>query len=228
MINEIVYVDFVQMDEFNGFDYVMSIVDGMSRFAQFVPCKKTVTAEQAVKMLFREWIMKFGKPQEVCSDNDVRFVSPNGWWQGVLKAFQIKVDFSQPRRPQSNGLCERINRSFLQNMRALISKERSRDWLKLIPICTFIMNAQLCNQTGFSPHKLFFGRPAWKMSVIPDPESHPQVQDWAESHMKMIEEAQERLKKIRKQALTRANKGRMEPSFQPGDYVLVHKKRFPQ
>ena len=93
LVNEILYVDFIQMDEFNGQDYVMTIVDGLSMFSQFVQCRKSITGEQAVKMLFKEWIMKFGKTNEVCSDNDVRFTSTQGWWQGFVNSLQIKGDF---------------------------------------------------------------------------------------------------------------------------------------
>ena len=40
MVNEVLYVDFVSLEEWSNFDYVLTIVDGLSRYAQFVPCTK--------------------------------------------------------------------------------------------------------------------------------------------------------------------------------------------
>jgi transposase InsO family protein len=99
----------------------------------FLPCRKTITGEVALKMIFSEWIRHYGKPREIMSDNDVRFTSENGWWRRVFKNLDIKVNFSIPRRPESNGLCERINRSFNQNMRILMSQTKTKDWVKLVP-----------------------------------------------------------------------------------------------
>ena len=34
--NSLLYIDFVNMDEWNGFTYILTIVDGLTRFAQFL------------------------------------------------------------------------------------------------------------------------------------------------------------------------------------------------
>ena len=43
-----IYVAFTHMDSFGGFDSVMSIVCGLSRFGQFVPCKKALIGQLPV------------------------------------------------------------------------------------------------------------------------------------------------------------------------------------
>ena len=43
--NDIIYIDFVQMDMYNNFDYILTIVDSLSRFVQFFPCQKGITGE---------------------------------------------------------------------------------------------------------------------------------------------------------------------------------------
>ena len=47
MVNEILYVDFTQADEYAGHDYIMTVLDGLSRYAQFMPCKKKIDGEGA-------------------------------------------------------------------------------------------------------------------------------------------------------------------------------------
>lgn len=38
--NEVLCLDFVQMDPYNGFDYVLTLVDNLSHFCQFIPTQK--------------------------------------------------------------------------------------------------------------------------------------------------------------------------------------------
>ena len=52
LVNEILYIDFVQVDEFQNHDYVMTVVDGLSRFARFVQCRKTINAEKSLQLFF--------------------------------------------------------------------------------------------------------------------------------------------------------------------------------
>ena len=115
------------------------------------------------------------------SDNDVRLNQFKGFYQKVFKSIKIKMDikikFSVPRHPQSNGLCERTNRSFLQNIRALCLETNTLNWPKMVPICTWIMNSQVNLKTGYSPHELFLGKPSWRWEVQPEPETTP----WMES-----------------------------------------------
>jgi hypothetical protein len=63
MVNEVLYIDFTQAEEYAGHDYIMTIVDGLSRFAQFIPCKKKLDSEAAYQLLWVHWIQKYGKPK---------------------------------------------------------------------------------------------------------------------------------------------------------------------
>ena len=156
LINDMIYVDFVQVNEFNGHDYVLTVVDGLSRFVRLFPCKKSITGEKAFKLIFEGWVQVYGTPREIISDNDVRFTPENGWWKTSLNALGVKVTFTQPRHPQSNGLCERTNRKFVQILRTMMLQQSSRDWIRLIPYVTWVLNNQINAQTNFSPHELFF------------------------------------------------------------------------
>ena len=53
MVNDIIYIDFVQLDEFNNFDYALDIVDGLSRFVQYIPCTKPNTGEKVLKVILK-------------------------------------------------------------------------------------------------------------------------------------------------------------------------------
>ena len=228
LANDVIFVDFFQMDNFNNFDYVLTIVDGLTRFVKFVPCTKNITGEATLKLILREWIQNFGKPKEIFSDNDVRFAQEKGFYQSAFKMLGIDVHFSIPRHPQSNGLCERMNRSFLQNARALSMDLKTMDWPKLCPMVSWLLNSQVSGQTGYTPSELFLGRPSWKFSVMPEPCTNPCVKSWLEDQMSMQEEVCKRLEMMRDATNKRANKGRTRSSYSINDYVLIHKSRWPQ
>ena len=90
------------------------------------------------------------------------------------------------------------------------------------------MNSQVHMQIGISPCELFWGRPVWMPDFVPDPEANPTVQSWINDHMEMQDKARKSLQKLRESYLHKANKGRQDASYKVDDYVLVHKRRFPQ
>ena len=216
------------MDDFNNFNYVLTIVNSLTRFAQFLLTTKNITGEGVLKLIQNEWITHFDKPKEIWSDNDVRFSSEKGFYQKAFQALGDNLKFSVPRHPQSNGLCERANRAFLQNIRALSMDCKTLDWPKLTPFVTWIHNSQISTQTGFTPSELFLGRPSWKFSTTPEPNTNPSVDSFLEDQLLCQENAIKRLEHLRNLSLKRSNKGRVAQNYHVGDYVLVHKKRWPQ
>jgi transposase InsO family protein len=228
--NQLLFIDFIAMDNFNGMDYVLTIVDALTRFVRFVVCNKNITGEGTLKLILSEWISHYGCPKEILSDNDVRFSSEKGFYQRAFSSLGIETKFSLPRHPESNGLCERINRSFIQNIRILSLDKRTVEWPKLVPFVTFIMNSQVSPQTGYTPHELFLGKEAWKFTLDApiDPGVTPSVKEWLEENLKLQEMASKRLAHIRAMSNKRANRFRVRSSFQKGEYVLVHKSRWPQ
>ena len=178
LVNDVVYVDFTHMDPFAGQDQVLTMVCGLSRFCQFAPCKTTIDGEGAFKLFWQSWIQRFGAPREIISDNDVRFTSTKGFWQGALRAFGVKVSFSQARRPQGNGLCERMHRRFKEVIRGLMAAQKSKDWLRCVPVVTHILNNQWIHGIEATPADLFLGRPGWKGLEVAEPDASPSLAEW--------------------------------------------------
>ena len=150
-----------------------------------------------MKLILKEWVQNFGKPKEIFSDNDVRFAHEKGFYQSAFKLLGIETHFAIPRHPQSNGLCERMNRAWLQNARALSMDLKTMDWPKLCPLVSWILNSQISGQTGYTPSELFLGRPSWKLEVVPEPCTNPSVKSWLEDQMLMQEQAIKRLEQLR-------------------------------
>ena len=109
-----------------------------------------------------------------------------------------------------------------------MAKQKDRNWTKLVPYATWIANSQVHTATGFSPAELFFGRPAWLPDMVPDPEDSPKTREWIEHQIELQNLAAKRLQHLREMQLRRANRGRTEVHYSEGEYVLIHKRRFPQ
>ena len=49
LFNTVVYIDFVKMDKFDGFDYLLVATCGHSRFTRAIPCTKRINEEEALQ-----------------------------------------------------------------------------------------------------------------------------------------------------------------------------------
>ena len=178
---------------YNNFNYVSTVVDSLSHFVQFFPCQKGITGEDVLKLIMDRWIGPFGKPNALHSDNDVRFKQQKGFFQSAFRALDIETHFARPRHPVSNGLCENVNRQFLQNLRAFSLSCKTNNWPTLVSYCTWLMNSQISPSTGFSPHEMFLGRPSWPFDLVPEPTTNPDVHAWLMQQLLIQEKASLRL-----------------------------------
>ena len=227
--NSLLYVDFIHgLPRFGGYDSCLVITCGLSRFTRVFPCNKKITGEQTVKIFVEQWFEPYGAPKQVHSDEDLRIRSDTGWYKPVLNALNVEVTTGVPYTHTSNPLCERQNRVVEQNLRILMKQERTKDWVRLVPLAVLTMNSQRSSSTGFTPHELFHGgRPAWFFKT-PFPEDFKSpVGDWLEHKQPLANQAGANLRHIRDRELSRRNRLRRPASFKVGDLVLVHHSRLP-
>ena len=109
-----------------------------------------------------------------------------------------------------------------------MATQKDRNWLKLVPYATWTMNNQLHKSTGFAPADLFFGRPSWIPDMIPDPDQSPVTENWIVHQIELQDKATKILQELREKQLKRANRRRTEAHYREGEFVLIHKRRFPQ
>ena len=62
-----------------GHDAIFSIIDRYSRICRFIPCSSNLTAVDVANLFFEHWICRFGVPEKIISDRDVKFTS--SFWQ---------------------------------------------------------------------------------------------------------------------------------------------------
>ena len=113
---------------------------------------QTEKAEEMVRKLLHEIILRFGMPKSLQSDNGTSFTSK------VSKALGIMHHLHCAWRPQSSGKVERANQ-FLKSAIKKITQETSLRWKEALPIALLRTRIAPKEQVGFSPYEMLYGRP---------------------------------------------------------------------
>ena len=226
MVNALLYMDFIDRPKCHNYDYALMIFDALSAFCQVVPCKKTIDGERVLKLIKHHWIRFYGPPVCIHSDKDIRFQGDNGWYRNVFAAMGVEVSISQPYRPQSNGLCERMNDEYQEELPISRQSIKTSHWVQVNEYAVICMNHKQREKSGHSREDVFHGRPALRLDLLFPHEGNVQVQDWVKEQNKIAKVVQAHLRKGRARRFDRVNRRRKPAVFNVGDYVLVSRRRF--
>ena len=100
----------------------------------------------------------YGFPQKIISDNGKEF--NNKEMQTFCKENSIELAQGAPRTPTTQGLVERSNRSWKEDMRALISSTPGKDikkWCKYVSEACYIRNITYHRAIKVSPYEAVDG-----------------------------------------------------------------------
>ena len=122
---ELVHLDYLCLEPWKGLEEnVLVITDHFTRYTQAY-VTRTQTAQTMVKTLWDKFIVHYGLPEKILTDQGQNFES------------QLVADFCElmgvqkiqtsPYHLQTNGQCERFN-STLINMLGTLPKEKKSEW----------------------------------------------------------------------------------------------------
>ena len=148
---ELVAMDFLTLEKSKGgYQYVLVITDHFTRYAVAIP-----TARTTASALFQEFIVHYGFPARLHSDQGANFEG------NIIKELcQISgVDKSRTTsyHPMGNGQCERFNRTLI-GMLGTLDPSKKTDWKSYIAPLVHAYNCTKNDTTGYSPYHLMFGR----------------------------------------------------------------------
>jgi hypothetical protein len=117
----------------------------------------------------------------------------------VILSF-LAIKFSTTCHPQTDGQIEVVNRTIIQ--------KNLKNWEDCLPFIEFAYNQSVHSTADFSPFEIVYSfNPLTPLDLLPLPVDEKKNEQYA----------------------TKANKGRRQVIFEPGDWVWLHmrKKRFP-
>ena len=211
--NSVLYVDYMEMPKFGGYDFALVVTCGLTRSTRVFPCTKHITGEETIKILLEEWFCVYGAPKEINSDEDVRVRADTGWYKRVLRSLNVQVSTGIPYSHTSNTLCERQIRVLKENVRIWCKTERTRDCVRLLPVISLMMNSQETLATGYSPHELTLGRPAWFLHAPYPEDTHSSVGEWVQEQQAKVDKAKALLQRVRERQWNKKNKHRVHLGF---------------
>jgi hypothetical protein len=140
-----------------GHDAVMVVVDKLTRYAIYVPCSTTNTAQEVFALFMARVLGEHGIPEKIISDRDSRFTSH--FWESIWEQMGAELKRSTAFHPQSDGQTEVQNRTLIQALRSYVDANQS-DWDLLLPWMQFAHNTSECASTGYTPDFMVHGQHA--------------------------------------------------------------------
>jgi hypothetical protein len=207
-----------------GNQYVLCITDYFTRWvvAVAVPdCSAQTTAEA----FFIEYICKYGVPTVVLSDQGTHF--HNQLMEAMSKLVGYNHTYSTTYHPQSNGMIERFNATFVPQIAKLQDREHN-NWDEFLAPVVFAYNTGTHSTTQHSPFELLFGRePRLPTDGPISSFTFRKPSDYYEQLKKSIKlihtHARENIIRKQHQYKTRYDKQRLDPRYAINDRVLIRK-----
>ena len=136
----------------NSYAYV--IKDAFTHYIVLHPSPKN-DATNAITVLFDHWIVKFGIPDILVTDNGNEYI--NGEFTNFCRTYNVQFKPRTPYAPWSNGLAENFNRQ-LNTFFCTVLDSQYNPWSHKVKNFLFAFNSQVRTNMNLSPYELVFGQ----------------------------------------------------------------------
>jgi transposase InsO family protein len=203
----------------NKNDTIYVIIDRLTKYTRFIPCKLTLSAEACGRLFHTKWVADIcGLPDDIVSDRDVRWTS--SFWQELHAAEGTKLKMSTAFHPQTDGQTERMNRTMEEMLRAYVNPQMS-NWEELLPLVQHAYNSSVQASTSYTPYQAAFGlEPRDQLTPSLPPRLKNVIEHMAEIKS-TIAGAQANMAKAQAKQAASADLHRKEKIFAVGDMVLL-------
>ena len=133
--------------------YILVISDLYTKYAVAVPLKD-MTAKTVATTLVEEWILKFGAPDTLHTDQGTNFNSEV--MKDICQVFMIDKTRTSPYHPQGNGQVERFNRVIADTISKYCA-EKPQEWDLYLPHVNFVYNTTVHKTLGTTPFSMLYG-----------------------------------------------------------------------
>jgi hypothetical protein len=135
------------------YTYIITLVDGYSRLALFLPSVQKSAA--AAISAFQHWCSFYTPPRVVRVDSDRALLSDA--FVAALDAVGTHLDPVPPYTHHQMGLLERTHKPFADALRRM-GGHATAEWIDLLPAIIQWRNSSVNRDLGVCPHEAFFSR----------------------------------------------------------------------
>ena len=207
----------------------MVIVDHFTRFAACYATRNK-KGKTAADRLFNDFGLRHGFPNRIMHDQGGEF--ENELFDQLQHLSGVQKSRTTPYHPQSNGKCERINRTILGMLRTLKESQKSK-WKDHLQKVVHAYNSTVSSATGFSPFYLVYGREprlpvdlAFENTEVSEPKSYrAYVDQWQHAMKDAYKIAFNESEKQAKRNERNYNRRAKSSVLEAGDRVLVRNVR---
>jgi transposase InsO family protein len=122
--------------------------------AHFMPCTKSVTAEETATLFLQGVYRLHELPRVLVSDRDTKFVC--GFWQTLKRRLGTRLNMSSNRHPETYGLTERVNNTSQRLLRCFCCYDGT-SWTDMLTQVEFAYNASRALGIEHTPSRLTLG-----------------------------------------------------------------------
>ena len=210
--------------------YILSIIDYFTKYAEAIalPNQKAETIARVLEDIFS----RHGAPSVIITDQGTNFQSLIV--SSICKLFNIEHRRTSAYHPQTDGLCERFNKTLKSLLRMTVNSDKD-NWDELLP--SALLAYRICKQdtTGYSPFELLYGRdPRIGLDIqeggedevrLRKPISGPAqyIAELKERHLNFREKVANRIERVQEKQrrnYDKTFKTEKSMSFNEGDIVL--------
>ena len=134
--------------------YVYVILDAFTHYVVLHPSHKN-DATHVLTVLFHHWIVKFGIPNILLTENGIENI--NGEFTHFGRIYNVQFKTRTPCAPWSNGLVENSNRQLNIFLRKILDPQYDT-WSQKVKAFPFAFNSQVKTNMNLSSYELLFGQ----------------------------------------------------------------------
>ncbi|GBG77113.1 hypothetical protein CBR_g23438 [Chara braunii] len=208
-----------------GVDKILTVVDQLTKFTMFLPCRYHAKALELAEVLYAGWIRTKGCPKEIVCDRDTLFMSD--FWLALIKRWGSSLKPSLARHPQTDGQMERAHQTAQVLLRTLIHPDQ-KDWVERLPYVELAYNSSIHPAIGMSPFEFEHGSPVTSSldTIIPRTVENDDHLLFLGRMQELLVKARDQMAKTQQRMSQQANRQRLPCPFCVGDLVWVSAAEF--
>ena len=202
--------------------WVLDMTDAYTRYVVLVPLPNKEAYTVAVA-IFEKYVMVFGPPANVHTDNGKEFA--NKVAAELYQLIQARSHTGCAYHPQAQGLVERNHRTINEYLRIFVD-ESTANWEEFLPPLQYALNTRTHSATKMSPYWMTFGQHPINPWTSPNAKSKTYSESDIANKFRLLLFAHDIVNKnnLKAKVVSRKQYDKLskERNFRVGDQVLVH------